>query len=160
VLHEVDIPDFDYNILLQLGPPVDPSVSQAYQHAIRSIQHPVHSVTLTPSPGHGEAVRLPVWIFHYWREIKLAASYLEQWRGAMVWLQSHSESPATTGHCQELLMALSFFSWSGNNASVKDINSLLLGSPPQSYLSSFHIDHVIKQISNQHQGLHRQKFSG
>jgi len=103
VLHEADIPDFDYNILLQLGPPVDPSVSQAYQHAIRSTQHPVHSVTLTPSPGHGEPVRLPVWIFHYWREIELAASYLEQWRGAMVWLHSHSESPATAGCCQELL---------------------------------------------------------
>jgi len=174
MLHEADIPDFDYNILLQLGTPVDSSVSKAYQDAIRSAKHPVHSVTLTPSPGaltpspgtltppprYQGPVVLPVWIFDYWREIQLAASYQEQWKAALVWLQSHSKSPTAAEHCQQLLMALSFFPWSGNNASVQDITSLLSRSPPKSYLSSFHIDHAIKSISKQHQDLHGPKVSG
>jgi len=87
VLHEADISDFDYAILLQLGPLVDSSISQVYQHATRSTQHLVHLVTLTPSPRHGEPIRLPVWIFHYLREIELAALYLEKWKGTMVWQQ-------------------------------------------------------------------------
>jgi hypothetical protein len=160
MLHEADIPDFSYTTLLQLGLPANPSVSEAYQVGIRSAQHQVNSVTLTPSPEHGGSVRLPVWIFDYWREIGLTISYLVQWRAAMVWLESYSKSPVTSGTCQNLLMALSFFPWSGNNASVKDITSLLSGSPPYSYLSNLHIDHVIEQISNHHQDLHGQESSG
>jgi hypothetical protein len=160
MLHEADIPDFDYATLLQLGPPVIPSVSMAYQEAIRTAQHLVNSVTLTPSPLLGEPVRLPVWVFDYWREIELAASYQVEWRAALEWLESYSKSPEATGFCQKLLMALSFFSWSGHNTSVKDITSLLSGSPPKSYLSDFHIDHTIKQISKHHQDLHGPKVSG
>ena len=159
MLHEADIPDFSHTTLIQLGPPLDPSVSKAYQDAIRSAQHLVNSVTLTPSAVHGEPVRVPVWIFDYWREMELATSYQVQWRAAMVWLESYSESPVTSGCCQKLLMALSFFPWSGNNASVRNITSLLSGTPPQSYLSDFHIDHVINQISNQHQDLYGPKIS-
>ena len=108
MLHEAAIPDFDYTTLPQLPSPVHPSVPKEYQDSIRSSQHLVNSVTLTPSPVHGEPIRLPVWIFNYWREIELAASYQVQWRAALVWLESHSKSPVTGGSCQQLLMALTF----------------------------------------------------
>ena len=148
VLHEEVTMDFDYNSLLQLGPPVDSSVTKAYQAAIKLA---IHSVT--PIPHFGNPITLSAWIFNYWGEIKSAALYREQWKAALVWLRSHSESPVTAGHCQEVLIAPSFFPWSGNNASVEDITSLLSQSPIQSYLSNFHINHMIGQISNQYKDL-------
>jgi hypothetical protein len=159
VLHEEVIMDFDYTTLPQLCPPVDPSVTKAYQAAIKSTKHQVHSITLVPHPGLGNPVTLPTWIFDYWREIELAASYRKQWKTALVWLQLHSGSPAAVDHCQKVLMALSFFPWSGNNASITDITSLLSECPPHSYLNSFHIDHIIGRISDQHQNLRGTKVS-
>ena len=52
------------------------------------------------------------------------------------------------------------FPWSGNNASIKDITSLLSECPPKSYLSSFHIDHTIRRISEKHRDLHGPEVSG
>ena len=147
VLHEEVIMDFNYTTLPQLGPPIHSSAIKAYQAAIKLARYQVHSVTLIPHPGLGNPVTLPTWIFDYWREIEVAALYWEQWKTALV---SHSVSPVTAGHSQEVLIALSFFPWSGNNASVKDITSLLSGCSPQSYLSSFHIDHMIGRILDQH----------
>src|ERR1700679_1250266 len=54
LLHEEIIMDFDYTTLLQLGPPIDSSVTEAYQTAIKSARHQVHSVTLVPHPEHGD----------------------------------------------------------------------------------------------------------
>lgn len=160
VLHEDVIMDFDYTTLPQLGPPVNSSVKKAYQAAIKLAKHPVHLITLTPYPGPGDPVTVPTWIFHYWREIESAASYLEQWKAALMWLQLYSELPVTAGRCQEVLMALSFFPWSGNNASVKDITSLFSKRVPRSYLSDFHINYMIERISGQHQDLRGPEFSG
>lgn len=161
MLHEATIPFFNHTTLPQFGVPADPSVSEAYQIAIRSAGHPIHSVTLTPHPGHGDSVTLPVWIFDYWREMDRALSYRKMWKGALMWLQSYSESLVTASCCHELMMALSFFPWSGNNVAVKDITSLLSGSSSQqSYLSSLHIDHMIGQISNRHWELCGVEVSG
>ena len=84
VLHEEVIMDFDYATLPQLGPPTDSSVAKAYWAAIKSARHQVHSVTFTPLLGLGDPVILPTWIFDYWREIELVASYREQWKVALV----------------------------------------------------------------------------
>jgi hypothetical protein len=159
VLHEDVIMDFNFDNLLQLGPPVNSSATKAYHAAIKSAKHKVHSVTLTPHSGLGNPVTLPTWIFGYWRELELAVSYREQWKAALLWLQSYSGSPATAGDCQNILMALSFFPWSGNNVSIQDITSLLSECPPHSYLSSFHIDYVIGKISGMRQDLRGPEFS-
>ena len=159
VLHEEVVMDFDYDTLPHLGLPVNPSVTEAYQAAIKSAKHLVHSITLIPHPGSGESLTLPTWIFHYWREIGLAALYQEQWKTALVWLQQYSELPMTANYCQELLMALSFFPWSGGRVSIKDIAYLLSEGPPKSYLSDFHINYVTEQISGQHQDLRGPEFS-
>ena len=160
VLHKEEILNFDYGTLLQLGLPEDSSTLEKYQAVIGSTQDTISSVTLRPHPGLGKPITLPVWIFDYWREMELAIGYWEEWRTALVWLRSQSESPTTSGRCQELLMALSFFPWSGNNASVKHITSLLSQSDPESYLRSFHIDHIIGSISMQYQESHKLEVPG
>lgn len=65
----------------------------------------------------------------------------------------------TANYCQELLMTLSFFPWSGGRLSIKDIAYLLSEGPPKSYLSDFHINYVTEQISGQHQDLRGPEFS-
>jgi len=160
MLHGDHIPFFKPATLPHFSIPVNPSVSKTYQDAIRSAQHPVNSITLVPHPGNGGPVMLPVWIFEYWREMELALSYLEKWKGVMKWLQSYSELPATAGHCHKLMTALSFFPWSGNNVAVKDIACVLSGSSSdESYLASLHIDHMIGRISEWHGDLHGQVAS-
>ena len=160
VSHEEEVPDFDHTTLLQLGLPVNTSILYVYQAAIKSTQHMVHSVTIKPYPGLGEPIILPVWIFDYWRKIESAAEYQKKWKVALKWLQSYLAFPATASHCQELLMALSFFPWSGNNTSVKHITSLLSSSNPQSYLHSFHVDHMIGHVLTQYHELHGPEVSG
>lgn len=160
MLHQAHIPFFDCATLPKFSMPADPTVSEVYQQMIKSSQHPIHSITLNPHPGHGDPVTLPVWIFTYWREMRRVLSYREMWRGVLVWLQSYSEVPVTASCWHELLVALSFFPWSGNNVAVRDITSLLSSSSSQqSYLASFHIDHMIKQISSRHQELHGPEVS-
>ena len=151
MLHTAHVPFFNPTTLPQLSIPADPSVSEAYQHAIRSAEHPINSVTLTPHPGYGDPVVLPAWIFEYWREMEQAMLYWGTWKDALVWLQLWSETQMTAGHCHKLMMALSFFPWSGNNVAVKDIACLLSSSSSEkSYLASLHIDHMICWISKQH----------
>jgi hypothetical protein len=71
-----------------------------------------------------------------------------------MWLRSHSESSMMVDRCHQLMTALSFFPWSGNNTTVGDITSLLSSSSPQSYLSSVHINHMVGRMSNQYQELY------
>ena len=78
----------------------------------------------------------------------------------MVWLYSHSKLPETIDRCRELMMALSFFPWSGNNIPVENITALFSDSPPKCYLASFHTDYMVRQMSNQYQELHGLKASG
>ena len=54
--------------------------------------------------------------------------------------------------CQSLLLGLSSFSWSHGAAHTKDITPLLLDSSVESFLSSFHIDHMIWPIKTQDVG--------
>ena len=74
MLHEHSILGFDSTILLQLGPPINPSVSRVYQDAIKYVVHPVNSITLSLDPTFKDLVKLPIWIFDYWREMELALS--------------------------------------------------------------------------------------
>ena len=160
VLHEEIAMDFQYSTLPQLGLPDSPAVSEAYQTAIKSAKKPINSVTLIPAPRFGNPVTVPTWIFDYWRNMKLAISCKEQWKDALVWLRSHAGLSKAAPYCQDILLALSFFPWSGNNASVKDITSLLSECGPKSYLSDLHIDHMIEQTSASHGELCGPEISG
>jgi hypothetical protein len=153
VLHREALTNFPCSTLSQLAPPVNPKAVEDYQAAIKAAKHPVHSITLKLPVRLGNPVNVPVWIFDYWREINLATSYREQWKSALVWLESYSELTETASHCQEVLMALSFFPWSGNNVSVRDVTSLLSNHGPESYLSDLHIDSMGKRISTLYQQL-------
>jgi len=78
----------------------------------------------------------------------------------MVWLESYSESTSNFWLLSETgLMALSFFPWSGNNDSVRNITSLLSGTPPQSYLSNFTLIMLSTRSQTQHQDLYGPKIS-
>ena len=153
VLHREMLANFPYSILPQLPPPVNPKTMEDYQAAVKAAKHSVHSITLIPPPKLKNAVDAPGWIIDYWREMNLAISYREQWKTTLMWLQSYSGMAATATHCQDILMALSFFPWSGNNISVKDITSLLSDYGPRSYLSDLHIDFMSERISASHQQL-------
>jgi hypothetical protein len=159
VLHEDSILGFSYPTLPQLSLPINTSLPETYQAAAKLAKHPVHSVTLMPQSGLGDPITLPIWVFNYWREIKLAMLYRSQWKAALVWLQSYSGFSETTDYSQKILMALSFFPWSGNNASVKDITSLLAEGSSESYLSSYHIDHMIERISASYRNLYGPEVS-
>ena len=65
-------------------------------------------------------------------------------------MQGYSATPPATELCQSLLLGLSSFSWSHGAAYTKDITPLLLDSSVESFLSSFHIDHMIGHIRTQH----------
>jgi hypothetical protein len=159
VLHEDSILGFSYPTLPQLSLPINTSLPETYQAAAKLAKHPVHSVTLMPQSGLGDPITLPIWVFNYWREIRLAMLYRSQWKAALVWLQSYSGFSETTDYSQKVLMALSFFPWSGNNASVKDITSLLAEDSSESYLSSYHIDHMIERISASYRNLYGPEVS-
>ena len=160
LLHDHSILGFNPTTLLQLGPPTDPSISKAYRDAIRSAAHPVHSVSLFLDPAFEDLVKMPVWIFDYWGEIQSAMSYRADWETALVWLHSHSESPVTAGRCHELMMALSFFPWSGNNIAVENIATLFASSSQDCRLASFHTDYVVGHMSNQHRERYGVEVSG
>jgi len=72
----------------------------------------------------------------------------------MVWLESYSEITskllAVVRNCDGTLI-----SFPGLGIMTQSEHHLPpLRNTPQSYLSNFHIDHVINQISNQHQDLY------
>jgi hypothetical protein len=133
-------PSFDYHSLLTIKLPtlLHP---QGILNKIKKSKHPTLSVTLTPS--HGDPLTLPAWIFCYWTEIRCAMDIQKQWRVALIWVQINSGSPLATKPCQALLLGLSSFSWSWGAAHTKDITSLLSNSSKESYLSSYHIDHMM-----------------
>ena len=163
-LHEEAI-NFQPHTLLKLGPP-SLQLSNRYQAAIKAASHPIHSFTLAPISGH--PVRLPIWVLDYWREIRHAMKYRDDWKGALIWLKeiSRSEliaktcdqiivltwlwgissSESMTEICDQVMAGLSFFPWNGANCSVHDMVSLL----SDSWLSDFHIDYVLTKISHHH----------
>ena len=67
VLHREAVFPFDFQSLLRINPPALPSISQAYEEAIKESPYPILSITL--QPHHGDPVTLPCWIFIYWTEI-------------------------------------------------------------------------------------------
>jgi hypothetical protein len=152
LLHQDVIQPFDYSSLLNIGPPALPSVAKAYQDAIEKSQHPILSVTLLPH--HGDPIVLPTWIFHYWTEIQCAIQIRTRWKVALTWVSKYSNSPSTTNICNSLSLGLSSFSWSHGAAYTKDITSLLSSSPGESYLTSFHIDHMMSRVKAQYESQH------
>ena len=149
VLHQDTIQAFDYSSLLRVNPPALPSVSQAYQDAIRKSQHPVLSVTLKPHRHH--PITLPAWIFDYWTEIGHAVGAQQRLKVALSWLKNYSILPSTEEQCYTLLLALSSFSWSRGAAYNSDTTPLFSESPKVSYLISYHIDCMAAQIRDEHE---------
>lgn len=151
-LHQDELQGFNYHSLLTVAPPALPSIPKAYQDAIKESKHPVLSITL--KPYYGDPVRLPAWVFDYWTEIGCAVDIQKQWKVALTWVHGHSVLPMATGLCYQLLLGLSSLSWSQGAAYTCDITPLLSDSPVESYLSSFHIDHVITQARAQYEKDH------
>ena len=148
LLHQDEIQGFDYQSLLRTSP-VLPPVLKAYQDAIKESKHPILSITLKP---HGsDPIQVPVWIFDYWVEIGRAVDARKQWKVALTWVCKHSVSPMAKELSQCLLLGLSSLSWSVTAAYACDITPLLSDSPVESYLSSFHIDHMVAQTRAQYE---------
>ena len=152
LLHQDEVQGFDFQLLLKIGPPALPSISKAYQDAIKKSKFSIHSVTLKPFPG--DPITLPAWIFDYWREIGRAVDTRKRWKVALTWVSNHSTSPSATELCYKLLLGLSSFSWSYGATYTCDITPLLSDSCTESYLSSFHIDHTIGRIKTQYEEYH------
>ena len=153
VLHQDELQAFNYQSLLTIGPPANPSLSKAYQDAIKTSKHPVLSITLRPH--YGDPVRLPAWVFDYWTEIGHAVDSRKRWKVALTWIRGHSVSPMATELCYRLLLGLSSLSWSHGAAYTCDITPLLSSSSVESYLSSFHIDQAIAQTRAQYEKNHQ-----
>ena len=113
---------------------------------------PTLSVTLQPQ--HSDPIVLPAWIFAYWAEIGRVADIQKQWKTAMTWVQRTSALPPAMNLCQNLLLGLSSFSSSHWAAYTCELTSLLSSSSEESYLSSFHIDHMIWQTRDQYKAQH------
>ena len=161
-LHE-EVTNLQPHTLLNLNPP-SLQLSDKFQAAIRVASHPIHSFTLTPISGH--PVRLPIWVLDYWREIRHAVGYQNDWKRALIWLRETSRlgpitnicnqviiltwlrgiyrSKAMTEICDQVIAGLLCFPWNGANCSVHDMVSLL----SDSWLSDFHIDYVLTKISH------------
>jgi hypothetical protein len=145
LLHEEGVTSFHPENLLQLGPP-PPQYSKAYQTAIKAASFPVQSLTVVLTSGH--PVRVPIWILDYWQEIQRAMGYRYDWKRALVWLRGVSRSESMVGICNQVMAGLSYFPWNGGNSSVHDVVSLLTDS----WLSDFHIDQALIQISHHYHG--------
>ena len=91
-LHGEKVTNFQPHTLLKFGPP-PPQLSDRYQAAIRAASSPTHSFTLAPISGY--PVRFPIWVLDYWREIRCAMGYQNDWKGALVWLREISRSVST-----------------------------------------------------------------
>ena len=143
LLHEEEAVGFNPNILLQLGLP-SKTLSDSYEAAIKASSSPIHSFTLLPLSG--DSVRLPTWVLDYWREIMRAVEYRRDRKKVLVWLRGISQLESMAEICNQVMAGLSFFPWNGGNCSVHDMMSILTDS----WLSDFHIDHVLINISNQY----------
>jgi hypothetical protein len=144
LLHEERVTNFDFGTLLQLGPP-SPKLSDMYKAAIKGATLSIHSFTLVPVSGH--SVRLPIWVLDYWREMKRAMGYRQNWKDVLEWLRGVSKSESMRGICDQVLAGLSCFPWNGSNCTVHDMASLLT----ESYLSDFHIDYALAKIFHHYQ---------
>lgn len=151
-LHQAPIQEFNYQSLLHIAPPTMSSISKAYQDEIKKSKDPILSVTLIPC--HGDQVILPVWVFNYWTEIGCVVKIRKQWKDALKWVQGYSTLPLATDLCYRLLLGLSSLSWSQAAAYTGDITPLLSNSSRGSYLSSYHIDHMVTQIGTQYKAQH------
>jgi len=141
LLHGEDVINFDPQILLQLGPPPQ-KLSDRYKAAIRAASSPIHSFTLVPLSG--DPVRFPTWVLDYWREIRHAVGCHYDWMSVLKWLRGIYQSESMVGVCGQVMAGLSYFPWKGGNSTVHDMASILTDS----WLSDFHIDHVLMKISN------------
>jgi hypothetical protein len=142
VLHQAPIQGFDYGDLLNIPPPAISNISKVYQDKIKKSKFPIHSVTL--QPHQGTPITLPAWIFHYWVEIRRVVGIRQQWKIALAWVKEYSTVPQAMDLCHNLLLGLSCFSWSHGAAYNKDITPLLSNSSTESFLNSYHIDHMIR----------------
>ena len=151
-LHQDPIHMPSYESLLTIAPPALPSISKAYQNAIKESNHHILSATFYPHPG--DPIRLPIWILTYWAEIGRVVDTQKWWKIALAWVREHSTSPLAQGFCSDLLLGLSSFSWSRGAAYTCDITPLLSDSSTELYLSSFHIDCMIRQTRTQYKAQH------
>jgi len=152
LLHKEEVTGFNPYTLLQFGPPLS-QLSNRYSAAIKAASSPIHSFTLVPISGH--PVRLPIWVFDYWREVGRAMVYRCDWKRALTWLREISRSEPMAGICEQVMAGLSCFPWNGGNCSVHDMASLLTDS----WLSDFHIDYGLAKISKQHSDHYGAKIS-
>ncbi len=152
VLHQDVIHGFDYQSLLRIRPPALPSVSKAYQDAIKNSKFPIHSVTLIPCDGN--LITVPAWIFLYWTEIERVVHTRRRWKVVLTWISNYFTSPPATQLCHRLLLGLSSLSWSYGVAYTSDITPLFSNSSTESWLTSFHIDHANALTKAQYQELH------
>ena len=147
-LHQDEVLGFNYQSLLTIDPPSS-TILEAYQDAIKKSPYPIHSVSVQPC--YGDLIRLPVWVFGYWVEIGRAVHLRKRWKTALVWVQKQSVSPIAKELCHLILLALSSISWSRVGGYTCDIIPLFADSSRESYLTSFHIDHIISQTKAQYQ---------
>lgn len=148
-LHQAPVQGFDYGDLLNIPPPALPETSKAYQDAIKGSNFTVQSVTL--QPHQRSPVTLPVWIFYYWEEIRCVVGIRQQWKVALTWVKKQSQLPQAAELCCHLLIALSSFPWSHGAAYNKDLTPLLSNSSIESFLNSYHIDHMIGRTEAEYQ---------
>lgn len=144
VLHQDPIENFNCGSLITISPPEDTSILEAYQSAIEKSKYPILSITLQPQ--YGNVMKLPSWIFHYWVEIMHAIHIRDQWKTAFTWVQQFSTIPPAVEVCNSLLSGLSSVPWSHAAGHSYGITSLLASYSRKSYLSSYHIDHMIGRV--------------
>ena len=152
LLHREEVTSFNPHTLLQFGPPLL-QLSDHYRAAIKAASHPIHSFTLIPISGH--PVRLPIWVFDYWREVGCAMVYQCDWKRVLTWLRDVSRSELMVGICEQVMAGLSYFPWNSGNHSVDDMASLLTDS----WLSDFHINYCLTKISKHYSDHYGTKIS-
>jgi len=143
LLHEEGVTNFDPNTLLQLGPPSS-ELSDKYKAAIKATSSLILSFTLVSITGN--AVKLPIWVLDYWREIDRPVGYWRSWKKILVWLRDISQSDSMVGICEQVMAGLSCFPWNGSNCAVHDMELLLTTSS----LSDFHLHSTLTTIFQYH----------
>jgi hypothetical protein len=144
LLHEEGLTKFELETLLQVSPPPSKLIDK-YKDAIRTASPQILSFTLVPLSGN--QVRFPTWVLDYWREIKRAMGYYQDWKKALAWLKAISQSKSMVEMTDQVMVGLSYFPWNGRKCTVHDMVSLLTNS----WLSDFHIDYTLIKISNHYQ---------
>ena len=143
LLHEEETTNLDPQTLVHTSPPPQKLID-IYKDVINKSSSSIHSFTLVPLSG--DPVRLPTWVLDYWTEISCAVGYRRDWKKVLVWLRGISQSESMVEICDQVMAGLSYFPWHGGKCTVHDMASILSGS----WLSDFHIDHTLKEISKRH----------